>query len=133
MKRDLTIAGKKIGEDCPVYVIAEMSANHLQDFERAKKIIEEIENYVKKGKGFLDPHLKIDNVVEHCSYSRTYVSHVFKTRYGGFSRYVNRLRLEYYEHYMKQHPNVTKDAAAQESGFSSYIAYYKAKERLEHE
>ncbi len=39
MKRDLTIAGKKIGEDCPVYVIAEMSANHLQDFERAKKII----------------------------------------------------------------------------------------------
>ena len=101
--------------------------------ERAKKIIEEIENYVKKGKGFLDPHLKIDNVVEHCSYSRTYVSHVFKTRYGGFSRYVNRLRLEYYEHYIKQHPNATKDAAAQESGFSSYIAYYKAKERLEHE
>ena len=104
-----------------------------QAVERAKKISEEIERFVKKGKGFLDPHLKIDNVVDHCSYSRTYVSHVFKTRYGGFSRYVNTLRLEYYDRYLAQHPAATKDTAAQESGFISYIAYYKVKERLERE
>ena len=98
--------------------------------ERARKIAEEIEAYVNKGQGFLDPHLKMDNVVEHCSYSRTYVSHVFKTHFGGFSRYVNGLRLCYFDNYVAQHPSVTKDAAAQESGFSSYTAYYKAKDRL---
>lgn len=101
--------------------------------ERSRKIAREIEAYVKDGKGFLNPHLKIEHVVEHCSYSRTYVSHVFKTRFGGFSLYVNRLRLKYYEQYLEQNPNVTKDTAAQESGFSSYTAYYKAKERLARE
>lgn len=39
MKKTIVIAGKTIGENCPTYVIAEMSANHLQDLERAKKII----------------------------------------------------------------------------------------------
>ena len=99
--------------------------------ERARKIADEIETFVNKGKGYLDPHLRIDHVVEHCSYSRTYVSHVFKTRFGGFSRYVNTLRLAHYDQYMAQHPNATKETAAQESGFSSYIAYYKVKDRLE--
>lgn len=77
--------------------------------------------------------MRIDNVVEHCSYSRTYVSHVFKTHFGGFSRYVNTLRLKHYDQYMAQHPNATKEAAAQESGFISYVAYYKVKDRLERE
>jgi len=104
-----------------------------QQQERSRKIAEEIEAFVRIGKGFLNPHLKIDNVVEHCSYSRTYVSRTFKTHYGGFSRYVNRLRLNYFDNYMKQHPDATKDAAAQESGFISYTAYYKVKDRLERE
>jgi hypothetical protein len=46
---------------------------------------------------------------------------------------VNTLRLEYYDRYLAQHPGATKDTAAQESGFISYIAYYKVKERLERE
>jgi AraC-like DNA-binding protein len=124
---------KKAALDWAASFFYHSSSKKLSSRERAKKISEEIERFVKKGKGFLDPHLKIDNVVDHCSYSRTYVSHVFKTRYGGFSRYVNTLRLEYYDRYLAQHPSVTKDTAAQESGFISYIAYYKVKERLERE
>ena len=98
--------------------------------ERMQKIANEIETFVDKERGFLDPHLKIGTVVSHCSYSRTYVSQVFTNYFGGFSNYVNRLRLNYYEYYMEQHPNSTKDTAAQESGFTSYTAYYKVKERL---
>ena len=41
MKKTVEINGKKIGYDEPVYFIAEMSANHLHNFERAKKIIQE--------------------------------------------------------------------------------------------
>jgi sialic acid synthase SpsE len=39
MKDYVEIDGVKIGEGYPTYIIAEMSANHLQDFERAKAII----------------------------------------------------------------------------------------------
>lgn len=39
MNKTIRIGDTIIGEDQPVYIIAEMSANHLQDYERAKKII----------------------------------------------------------------------------------------------
>jgi len=99
--------------------------------ERERKIMEEIECYVKDEHAYLDEHLKLEQVVDHCSYSRTYVSKVFQDHYQGFSTYVNRLRFEHYDRYMQRHPNATKDTAAQESGFTSYNAYYKAKERIE--
>lgn len=37
---NMEINGRKIGDSYPCYVIAEMSANHNQDFDRAIKIIE---------------------------------------------------------------------------------------------
>jgi N-acetylneuraminate synthase len=36
----LNIGGRRVGSGEPVYIIAEMSANHNQDFERAVKIVE---------------------------------------------------------------------------------------------
>lgn len=39
MNKIITIDGKEIGKNRPVYIIAEMSGNHLMDFDRAKEII----------------------------------------------------------------------------------------------
>ncbi len=39
MTNYIEINGRKIGNGFPAYIIAEMSANHLQDFNRAKRII----------------------------------------------------------------------------------------------
>ena len=39
MSKTISIGDRTIGEGYPAYIIAEMSANHLQDFERAKRII----------------------------------------------------------------------------------------------
>ena len=39
MKNEFMIGDRKIGDNHPVYIIAEMSANHNQDFEQAVKII----------------------------------------------------------------------------------------------
>lgn len=36
----ITIAGRRIGRDCPPFVIAEMSGNHNQSLERALQIVE---------------------------------------------------------------------------------------------
>lgn len=98
--------------------------------EHTAQIAQKIEEYVKEKQGFLDPHLKMDQVVDYCGTNRTYVSLTFKEHFGGFYKYVNQLRLEYYEQYMQQHPKSTKDVAAQASGFSSYQSYYKAYKRL---
>lgn len=39
MGKPISIAGRKIGKECPVFIVAELSANHNMDFERAKEII----------------------------------------------------------------------------------------------
>lgn len=39
MNREILIENRIINGDSPAYIIAEMSANHLMDFERAKEII----------------------------------------------------------------------------------------------
>lgn len=39
MVREFTIKNRKIGGDAPVFIIAEMSGNHLQKYENAEKII----------------------------------------------------------------------------------------------
>jgi len=40
MKTAFQINGREIASGCPVYIIAELSANHNQDFDQAVKIIE---------------------------------------------------------------------------------------------
>ncbi len=40
MARAVSIDGRKIGQDSPVFIVAEMSANHLQKYDLAKKTIE---------------------------------------------------------------------------------------------
>ena len=39
MNKEIFIDGKRIGGDSPTFIIAEMSANHLMSFDRAKEII----------------------------------------------------------------------------------------------
>lgn len=98
--------------------------------ERMNEIAQKIEVFVKQQQGYLDEHLKIEHVVRACGYNRTYVSRVFQDRFGGFYHYVNQLRLNHFDQYIKDHSEMTKDAAARASGFSSYQAYYRAKERV---
>src|SRR5579864_8416359 len=40
MQSTVNIAGRTIGRGYPVYIVAEVSANHHQDFEQAVRIIE---------------------------------------------------------------------------------------------
>lgn len=40
MDKKITIAGREISENSPAFIIAEMSANHMMDYDRAVKIID---------------------------------------------------------------------------------------------
>ena len=93
----------------------------------------EIEAYVKDQHAFLNPHLKVDDVVSHCQTGRSYVSITFNRRFGSFAAYTNGLRLAHFEQYHARHPNETKESAALASGFSSYLAYHRALKKFKNE
>ena len=95
--------------------------------ENIELTVLEIRDYVEKQRAYLNPHLKVDDVVGHCQLGRTYVSMTFRRRFGSFANYVNGLRLAYYEQYTTDHPDETKESAALASGFSNYMACYRAK------
>ena len=97
--------------------------------EQLDQVALEIKVYVEEQQAFLDSHLKIDDVVEHCQLGRTYVSLTFQRRFGSFASYVNGLRLAHYEKYATDHPDETKESAAIASGFSNYMACYRAKQK----
>jgi len=96
----------------------------------ADTIAEEIVKYVEIEKNYLKPHLTINNVVENCHYGRTYVSNVFKEKFGGFYNYINSLRLNYAEEYKKEHPFAIMEEIAEESGFASRQTFYTVKRRM---
>ena len=93
----------------------------------------EIEAYVRDQQAYLDPHLKINDIVAHTHLGRTYVSLTFSQRFGSFANYVNSLRLTHFERYQAEHPAETKETAALASGFSSYTACYRARKKLDSE
>ena len=39
MNKEFYIGSRRVGQDAPVFIVAEMSANHLQDYGRAIEII----------------------------------------------------------------------------------------------
>ena len=95
--------------------------------EQLDLVVLEIKAYVEDQAAYLNPHLKIDDVSDHSRRGRTYVSLACQRRFGSFANYINGLRLAHYDQYVTDHPNETKESAAQASGFSSYNAYYRAR------
>ena len=95
------------------------------------KVLSAIETVVVKQEAFLDPHLTIQDVADRSGYSRSYIASLFKSEFGGFFTYVNRLRLAHVEEYQRTHPASQLQEALEASGFNSRQTYYTVKSRLE--
>lgn len=91
------------------------------------EILAAVVTVVEEQEAFLDAHLTLQDVADRCGYSRTYISGLVKSELGGFVNYVNRLRLSYVEHYLKQNPGSTLGEAIDAAGFGSRPAYYAVK------
>lgn len=78
-----------------------------------------IREVVERQQAFLEPHLTLQDVADRCGYGRTYISALIKEEMGGFSAYVNRLRLAYVEEYQREHPDATLGEAIDMAGFGS--------------
>lgn len=76
---------------------------------------------------FLRPGLTRSELSEMLGSNRTYLSIVFKERFGSFYGYINGLRMEYAVQYAIDHPEADRNEIAVNSGFGSAKTYDRVK------
>jgi len=96
----------------------------------AEQVLSAIRKVVEENKAFLESHLTLNDVAIRSGYNRTYVATVIKTKYGGFFKYINSLRLDYADEYKRTHPDASVSELVSESGFGSRQTYYNVKASL---
>ena len=99
--------------------------------QKRLEILSAVTTVVEEMEAFLEPHLTLQQVAERSGYNRSYVAGLIKSELGGFFTYVNRLRIEHVETYMREHPSATVEEASEMSGFLTRKAYYSAKAKLQ--
>ena len=95
--------------------------------KKRQELLSAIHTVMVEQEAYLDAHLTIQDVADRCGYSRSALSSLFKAELGGFFSYVNGLRVQHVETYLKENPSATLQEAVLESGFNSRQAYYSAK------
>ena len=93
-------------------------------------LLDAIDQVVVQQEAFRDPHLTIQDVADRCGYSRSYIAGIFKSEFGGFFTYVNKLRIASLEKYLEENPDATIQEAAEVSGFVSRHAYYNVRSKM---
>ncbi len=106
------------------------------DNQQADELIEEsakpselrirIEKVMEEEKIYLQPNLKLQDLVRYVQSNRNYVYNAINKEMGvSFNEYVNRLRVEYSERLLTQHPNISLSEIAEKSGFTSTASFYR--------
>lgn len=91
----------------------------------------QIRDIVEDEELYLDPKFNKTVLSERLSTNRTYLSVVFRERFGSFYCYVNTLRILYAIKYLEQHPKATQTEVATNSGFGTTKTYVKVKKQYE--
>ncbi len=109
-QRERLLMAEKSGKIC-----VDPKENEFQQIER--KIIDE--------RIFTNPDLNRDSLAEACGVSRAKIMQLLQTNTGLTPNdYINKLRVEYSINLIKQHPEWTIDAIAQEAGYVRRATYY---------
>ena len=91
--------------------------NHLS--ERIEKLMTEEQLY-------LNPQLKLKDLVSQLNSNRNYVYHAINVEMGiSFAEYVNRMRIAHAEKLMKENANMPLSEVASLSGFASSTSFYR--------
>ena len=89
------------------------------------ELIQRIEALMYDEQLFRNPELTIRDVARELATNRLYISRAINTTFGySFTVYLNRKRIEYSIAYMTEHPMMTMDGVAIESGFVSEKAFF---------
>lgn len=87
--------------------------------DQISTLIEEKELYRRKD-------LRITDLATELATNKTYVSLLLNNMSGeSFTSMITRYRVRYAQRLMKEHPDMLLEDVASESGFSSYITFYR--------
>jgi len=85
-----------------------------------------IERLMKDEKLYLQPNLKIVDLVKRLGSNRNYIYQAINRDMGmSFNEYVNRMRIDYAEQLIVQYPEKTLNEIADMSGFTSSTSFYR--------
>ena len=85
-----------------------------------------IEQVMTEEELFLQPNLKIVDLVQRLATNRNYIYQAINVEMGlSFSEYVNRMRINYAERLITLHPDRPINEIAEQSGFSSNTSFYR--------
>ena len=91
-----------------------------------EELIQKIDAAINNGLLFKNPDLTIRDVARELATNRLYISRAINTTYGySFTVYLNRKRIEYSIALMAEHPMMSMENVASESGFVSEIAFFR--------
>lgn len=89
-------------------------------------LIQRIEAIIHDEQLFRNPELTIRDVARELATNRLYISRAINTTFGySFTVYLNRKRIEYSIALMSEHPMMTMENVATESGFVSETAFFR--------
>ena len=75
---------------------------------------------------YLQPNLKLEDLARRLNSNRAYIYNVINVEYGiSFSEFINRRRIEYAAHQIRQNPKALLSDISTMSGFSSSSAFYR--------
>ena len=80
---------------------------------------------------YLNPNLNKKDLSKHIGTNRTYLSVVFRERFGSFYSFVNTLRMEHAIRYGSSNPGASQLDIATSSGFGSVRTYCRVKKLYE--
>lgn len=87
---------------------------------------DQIEQLMIKEKLYLNPQLKLSDLVMQLNSNRNYVYHAINVEMGiSFAEYVNRKRINHAEKLMKEFPKMPLSEIASRSGFASSTSFYR--------
>lgn len=91
------------------------------------KLIEKINHYIINEKAFLNPELKIWDIVNYTGINRSYISQTINTEcMFNFSHYINKLRIDEACRLLKTDSNKSIESIAFDSGFNSLSTFNRA-------
>ena len=129
-RRECEVMTKDIENEALNARAATQSSSSISDAVK-EKIEHQIRDMIEDDRLYLDPKFNKTILAERLGTNRTYLSVVFRERFGSFYCYVNTLRILYALSYLEQHPKATQTEVAAKSGFGTTKTYAKVKKLYE--
>ena len=92
----------------------------------SSELRERIEQVMTSEKLYLQPNLKLHDLVRYVQSNRNYVYNAINREMDiSFNEYVNRLRIDHSIRLIQQHPDMSLAEVAEKSGFTSIASFYR--------